>query len=301
MIRMIKRRFRRRALTGRSLAYYVWRYVINGGRTFRALRRQGTFADAPDVARTIEKDGIIVGRSDDFLTEQGRAALAEASQEVMKRSEAAAVQQQAATQGRSANQTKDFIVYLVAHDEQLPADSPLVRLALDDKLLEIIANYLGFMPRLHAVSAWLNYPTDAEPKVSQLWHRDPEDIKIVKAFIYLVDVDEDCGPFTYIPETQPFGSRTVMLKEMEKRERVSDAQLSELLPPETWRVCTGPKNTMILADTVGFHRGGKPSKGQRILITFTYTSQTPLTGRSFHTDREPQWMTSDLQRYAYVQ
>ena len=35
-----------------------------------------------------------------------------------------------------------------------------------------------------------------------------------------------------------------------------------VLSKDSWIACTGPANTMILADTVGFHRGGKPTERQ---------------------------------------
>jgi len=69
-------------------------------------------------------------------------------------------------------------------------------------------------------------------------------------------------------------------------------------PPASWRVCTGPPKTMILADTVGFHRGGKPTAGQRILITFTYTSGSPIAKRKLRIRGTPAWASSPIQQFA---
>ena len=69
-------------------------------------------------------------------------------------------------------------------------------------------------------------------------------------------------------------------------------------PPASWRVCTGPPKTMILADTVGFHRGGKPTAGQRILITFTYTSGSPISKRKLRIRGTPAWASSPIQQFA---
>ena len=46
---------------------------------------------------------------------------------------------------------------------------------------------------------------------------------------------------------------------------------------------------MILADTVGYHRGGKPTSGVRILATFTYTSATPMMTRKMQVPAMPAW------------
>ena len=68
-------------------------------------------------------------------------------------------------------------------------------------------------------------------------------------------------------------------------------------PPETHLVCTGPANTMILADTVGYHRGGRPRFGNRILLTFTYTSAWPRK-RKLLVSGKPSWQMNDMQRMA---
>jgi hypothetical protein len=65
-----------------------------------------------------------------------------------------------------------------------------------------------------------------------------------------------------------------------------------------WRVCTGPAGTMIVADTLGLHRGGKPKTGTRLLVTFTYTSGTPMVKRGIRLKGEPDWISSAIQRYA---
>jgi hypothetical protein len=156
-------------------------------------------------------------------------------------------------------------------------------------------------PALHSIGAWLNYPTETPAASSQLWHHDPEDLKLVKVFIYLEDVGEENGPFTYVPKTHPFGRKVLEADKLEKKERLGNDQISGLFPPEDWRVCTGPALTMVLADTLGYHRGGKPSAGTRTLITFTYTSGTPLVQPSIWLRGTPDWISSDIQRVAVKQ
>ena len=153
-------------------------------------------------------------------------------------------------------------------------------------------------PSLHSIGVWLNYPMDTPATSSQLWHHDPEDLKLVKVFIYLDEVAADNGPFTYIPQTHPFGARVLEAKKHKKKERLVDDQLTDVFPPDTWRVCTGPARTMIIADTLGYHRGGKPTTGTRLLVTFTYTSGTPLVQPSMYLSDTPAWTRSAIQRMA---
>ena len=117
-------------------------------------------------------------------------------------------------------------------------------------------------------------------------------------FRSLVDVDEQCGPFSYIPRTHPFGSDAGLGGALAEERRISDEAMQGVFSPDRWKVCTGPANTMILADTLGYHRGGRPTRGQRILITFTYTSGTPITDPPIAVTSIPSWVSTDMQRAA---
>ncbi|MBI4888580.1 MAG: hypothetical protein HY824_15900 [Acidobacteria bacterium] len=293
----LTRRFQRRALIRPNLPYYVWRFVGNGARTFRALTTSASFSDTPAVARELLDQGIVVGPSDRFLSDQGRVALASSARKMLDRSRGEDIQAILAGTSSPDDRKKDFLVNLFPSQGGTHSSSPLLKLALDRKLLEIVSLYLGVWPCLHSIAVWLNYATEDPPEASQLWHRDPEDLKVIKVFIYLADVDEQHGPFTYIPKTHPFGAQAVRADAC-RTKRVDDARMHRFFPPTQWRVCTGPANTMILADTVGFHRGGKPTSGTRLLITFTYTSATPFVARPLGVKGHPAWLSSAIQRYA---
>jgi len=297
-ITSLTRPLSRRALPRPNLVYYLWRFVANGARTGRGALTRPSYADTPAIAAELAEQGIVVGPSERFLGEGGRAALREASSRILQTSRSAEVQAVVDGAASDAGRQKDFLVHLVSYPNGMPPEDPLLQVALDRKLLEIVSGYLGLWPCLHAVGAWLNYPTDAPPEQSQLWHRDPEDLKLVKVFIYLDEVDERCGPFTYIPRTHPFGAETAIAQKLERKKRVPDDRMNRVFPPEAWRVCTGPAHTMILADTVGYHRGGKPVAGRRILITFTYTSGAPMTERALWLQRRPAWISASIQRAA---
>jgi hypothetical protein len=298
MILTFTRRFSRQALAKPNFAYFLWRFVGNGLRTGRALLSHPSHRDTPLIASELTAQGIVVGPSTRFLTVSGQQALGEAATRVLETSRAEEVQAVVSGRVTSDERQKEFLVHLVSYPTGMRVDDPMLRVAADPKLLEIVASYLGLWPCLHSVAAWLNHPTDAPPQISQLWHRDPEDLRLVKAFIYLGDVDERCGPFTYIPRTHPFGAEAATAQRFDKKKRVADDRMVKVFPLESWRVCTGPANTMILADTVGYHRGGKPTVGSRVLITFTYTSGMPITERALALEGLPDWISSDIQRWA---
>ena len=292
--RAVVRVLTRRALAKRNLLYFLWRYVANGVRTYRTAASRISIHGAVAIVQELKEQGIVSAPSDTFLTAAGRTAFEQASSEILQASRTESVHAIVAVGASSAGK-KDYVVNLVKCPHGVPVDSPLLNVALDEKLLEIVSSYLGFWPCLYSIAAWLNFPVDAPASKSQLWHRDPEDLQTVKVFIYLVDVDAHCGPFTYIPKTHPFGAEATNARKLGKQRRIPDESMRHVFPTTLWRVCTGPANTMILADTLGYHRGGKPTAGQRVLITFTYTSGTPIIDPPISVVGRPAWISASIQ------
>ena len=295
---LLTRRFLRRALAKRNLTYYVWRFVANGTRTLSFLRTHQEFDDAPAIADSLRQQGIVVGRSTQFLTDAGQQALRDAAERILHAGGSDNVERLIRGEVVDTARNKDFMIHLVSYPDGIPAEDRLLAVALDRKLLEVVASYFGLWPSLYSINAWLHYPTDARAQQSQLWHRDPEDLQVVKVFIYLNQVDESCGPFSYIPGTQPFGPRAAAAREIERKKRVTDAEMDEIFPPASWRVCTGSAYTTILADTVGYHQGGKPTVGRRLLIMFSFTSGSPIKPPRVCVQAVPGWVSSEIQRAA---
>ena len=295
MLREIfRRRHRRTALPRKNATYLIWRYVGNASRTWKAKFAKRKYPEAKRLGVDLDKAGILCGSSTDFLSEDGQSALAEASGFVLGLANAA----MANVKNPQTKESKKYLVELVRGVSIHEADSPLLKVALDTKLLEIVSSYLGLWPSLYSIGAWLNYPIGEAPISSQLWHRDPEDLKIIKVFIYLVDVDEECGPFCYIPGTQSFGKHANLVPVHKDSMRITDEEMATAIGPGNWTTCTGPAGTMILADTVGYHRGGYAKRGNRILITLTYTSGTPMKPRKAQVKEKPAWFKAQIQKAA---
>jgi hypothetical protein len=201
----------------------------------------------------------------------------------------------AAEGGATRSESKDFLEKLLP--DRLTLDSPHVALALEPQVVALANAYLGMRSYLRALDVWRNVPTPDPPKLSQLWHRDYDDAINLKLFVYLTDVGLESGPFTFAPGTQPGGPRRLSIKD-----RVDDDEMAELVPPEEWVVATGEAGTVVLADTCGYHKGGKPTKGERVLWTAQFTSGAAGAERNFELEanggasltREQRWAVYSL-------
>ena len=81
--------------------------------------------------------------------------------------------------------------------------NPFMRFYLDDKVLEIVCEYLGYVPQLNSLTVEKTIPVDEASSVfSQNWHRDPEEKRTIKVFVYINEVTNDNGPFVYIKKSQ---------------------------------------------------------------------------------------------------
>lgn len=149
--------------------------------------------------------------------------------------------------------------------------------ALDERLLDIVENYIGLPIYYLGVEVRHEFADGKATGVRQ-WHIDTEDRRMLKIIIYLNDVDEQGGPFEYI-------SKELTQEAVEKLRYnsglVSDERMSEIVPQTEWTACVGPSNTAILVDPCNiFHRAKPPAKENRRSITFHYISQYPLESRN---------------------
>lgn len=277
--------------------HLLWLHGLNRERVSRKASASAVAPEARSTVDQLNEKGIVIGAVSDFLSPEGMAALRAGEKEVRTKVASDEVQQ-AQLRGRNEGQHKDYLIHIVDFDDPMDGDHALLRLALDERLLETVAEYLGMWPQLHAIGAWLNFPVDQAAKASQLWHRDPEDLKTVKVFIYLDDVGPGQGPFSFITASHPFGQDCNQTPPHVHPRRVLDQEMLTTFPTDRWIECTGPAGTMIIADTVGYHRGGYVRERHRLLVTFTYTSGAPQKPRRLTLAAEPTWKLNPIQKSA---
>ena len=167
-------------------------------------------------------------------------------------------------------------------------DDPWFSVCASRRMLDIANAYLRMWAKLEYLDVWYSVPQPAAAAriSSQRWHRDYNDKHLLKAFLYLVDVDQDMGPFQYVPESQPGGRYADAWPWQPLGQNYpSEEELEARIPASDVRVFTAPKGTLIFCNTAGFHRGGFSTTKPRVLATVTYSSPASLaslTQRSYH-------------------
>ncbi|MBM3775892.1 MAG: hypothetical protein FJW37_12130, partial [Acidobacteria bacterium] len=139
------------------------------------------------------------------------------------------------------------------HGTWLAPDHLYIRFGLQREILGIVNSYFGLLAKLTHVDAWHNLSLNLDiPRLeSQNWHRDPEDTKLVKVFLYLTDVDTGSGAMEYVLRSRPgekYGE--VYPQRVPYGSRIPDQQIEQRVAPKDRAICAFPSGTCVFVDTV---------------------------------------------------
>jgi hypothetical protein len=155
---------------------------------------------------------------------------------------------------------------------EIEAYPELIRWGLNERLLAIVAHYLELPVAYRGLTVRQDIKGGDQVE-TRLWHRDAEDKRIVKAIVYLNDVDRGGGAFEVIPgRYSPPTWRAYRASG-----RLDDDDMASLVPRSRWRTCSGPRGTVVITDTCSvFHRGQIAESEDRRALFFCYNSSQPL-------------------------
>jgi phytanoyl-CoA dioxygenase PhyH len=255
----------------------------------RASRRR--YSHAPpaledvqrDVVRRLRNDGYATLSFSELVPDPAVWADLEADAErFIRETESGLAAEQAGTETTLKRRAgKEFVVRKYSWGARLGLDDPWLRAGINQRLLDVANAYLGMWSKLEYVDVWYTPPAGGdERKSSQRWHRDFNDRHLLKGFIYLVDVDEDTGPFEYVPGSAPGGELEALWPWRPLGENYPpDDEFAERINGRSVSF-VAPKGTIILCNTAGFHRGGFARANPRALATFTWDSPASLKALS---------------------
>jgi len=192
----------------------------------------------------------------------------------------------------------DYILEPATAMSKLDIDSPLIKYALADPVIRIVSNYLGELPWLRSTIITESRYKDADIHYSQKWHLDFDDVRMLKLFVYLSDVDtEEDGPFKVINRKKSSTIKNSFFHKHLKDEQIENYNENDVI------TMLGKKCTSFLVDTNKlYHCGSRIAEGHtRLLYTALYTvypSIYPGSRSIFHfrsgTDMQKQILVPEL-------
>jgi hypothetical protein len=189
----------------------------------------------------------------------------------------------------SSAKTDDIRNYLAGKDvllrdgtrctrDQVPAESTIADYPLDTVLncphllalanaplnIRIATEYFGCLPTISTVGIRWSFPGNKKQVTTQGFHRDTDDWRCLKYFIYLTDVDPGCGPHLYVRRSQrtptPLFNRPIT-SEFVEQTFGADGITSVL----------GACGTAFMGDMHGIHAGPIPARTPRLMLEVGYT------------------------------
>lgn len=151
--------------------------------------------------------------------------------------------------------------YVIDDWNQFPE---IIELANSKSLLKIAGDYLGCMPTISNLQLWWSLPGHSVAEQAENFHRDVDDWKFIKLFIYLTDVNEDSGPHVYVQKSCK-KNRDLPIK------RYTDREIEGLFGAENIIQMLAKRGEGILEDTFGFHKGQLAEKNSRLLLQVQYS------------------------------
>jgi hypothetical protein len=145
---------------------------------------------------------------------------------------------------------------------------------------------------------WHTLPLNTDKRfASQRWHRDPEDQRKIRTYLYFSEVDAEAGAMEYLLGSQAGGPYESLFRWSDPLDMPypPDGEIERQVPMSQRMLLEGKPGTLFFCDTAGFHRGGVSRSVPRILTTAAYVTPASLHHRRFEIDtsiREAPWSAS---------
>jgi hypothetical protein len=131
-------------------------------------------------------------------------------------------------------------------------------------VIDIAETYLGCRPTISSVGLRWSLPTPARATDVQHFHRDTDDWRFLKLFIYLTEVDAAAGPHLYVTGSHATAGRL-------RARPYTQAEIEQRYGPAAIQPVTGPAGTSFIADTYGIHAGAVPEARPRLILQVQYS------------------------------
>ena len=131
------------------------------------------------------------------------------------------------------------------------------------ELNSYISMYVGRNFKCTNKASWWTFGNNEKPQEAELFHRDIDNVLWLKVFIYLTDVDANCGPHVFIPYSHRINKFLSFKRftDLEAKKEFGDFSYFK-----------GKKGTLIIEDTFGLHKGQHiKSNNNRLIFQLQYS------------------------------
>lgn len=152
------------------------------------------------------------------------------------------------------------------------------KIVYDSTFVGIARHYFGAEPIVCASKMWwsipapkrdpalpLNDEANFDKEHASTFHFDVADCKSLILFVYLTDVDADCGPHMIIEGTHSHKSISDLVKVY-----ITDDEAIKRFGAERIKAVTGEKGTFFFEEQTAFHKG-VPARKPRLILGVNYT------------------------------
>jgi hypothetical protein len=140
----------------------------------------------------------------------------------------------------------------------------LFALANDPAILRVASRFLGCRATLGYTSVWWSYNTPLGAQEAENFHRDVDDWKFLKLFVYLTDVTRENGPHVYV-------SHSVRSPKLRVIRRFEDQEVIDAFGSGNILELTAPAGAGFLENTFGVHKGTPVVRGRRLMFQAVYS------------------------------
>ena len=271
-----------------------WRWARNpaSSRSFRKIPPRLN-ALQKRLVEELDSTGVAMCHFDELF--QDRGMWRSLSAQVSEFSASDEVQSAITKRQRDFEEKHDFgaiehyILFKYSQDRKplITASNPLLNLALNPLILDVTNSYLGMWSKLIYFDMWYTLPLNTDTRfASQRWHRDPEDRRKIRTFLYFSEVDKDAGAMEYLAGSH-FGGPYEHVFPWDDPLGIPyppDGEVERQIPASQHVILQGPPGTLVFCDTAGFHRGGVSRTRPRILATSAFVTPASLHGKRYEID-----------------
>ena len=172
---------------------------------------------------------------------------------------------------------------LAASEKMIAVRDPLLHipellgLAFHESILKLAANFLGCIPPLYRVMVVRDFP-HSRALHSSNFHKDNDESDSLQIFIYLVEIDDHCGPLIYVPGSNRYDVRSCRPRLSRdlgidaNDGRLSDEEVERAYPRESWVALHTGRGSIAVIHGNGIHKGpawarpGDPANRPRTAI-----------------------------------